>query len=1487
MRDEAEAPGEDILLLRAGDAAATNSAGRRRACSSGEATSGEKKTLRTPLLQALEPLRQLPDFLDPSLFAARIFCRNPPRDTGEDGDSDENGDSGENGDRGDTSRRGSLSGRIAKRRKVSRPGASAPQRAEAEADASKGWCEGESRRGKRERGEEGEEKEERDGEEGGEEQEEGEGKEEREQKGEQEGEDDDGGRLCGVAGARKVSVSVRSKAIEALHALLSAETASLLCSFCASAAASSSSSPAFSSLEQRDREEREGDEGERVEGEREGEREEVEKRDSRRGVSSERFEGDFLDEEQWRLVLESETGEGKALGAAERHCEHECRQQLLRGLLRTEAIPVVLRRHRSTSLAASGDAWRGSRGKSRGEKLGPKRNSSQRSHEVDPEDEATSYFLCSVEPLESAVPASLPPHPPAHSSSSFGSRQVIPPRCGGEERRFCSRGQAQPWRDCFLNAGSSVWTLAVSEELPGSWKPQRREGAPEERGQGGEQERDQERDQEGEQGGEQERDQEGEQGGEQEREQGGEQEGEQERDQEGEQGGEQEGEQEGEQGGGQEREQGGEQEEGEGFVVLAVGVHGRQALLSCLKGLRVDEGGTERQLSSKDVSACGKVNRDSPARCVERDTLGSPEGQSAGFVPPGHGFLTDRGLSESVRRHTAEQKANCMQAHPEERSCSEVDKNLGLIQLWRISSAPGRRPRFVMGILHSGGSCRSLEWISASSLDRRPTVSAARVASSLADESEAKRAQAGAARQDPKRGQGGGERKEKERETRVFCGRNPRRQNALFASRAGLLAATFADDSLRIWSVPLAPFLEDSEEEEGEEEREEVEEGEGEEEPSSESDDIDQMRPQRDGRKPRRFPLRGTRDRCSGCLETPFSRGAARCIFLPPVWTFRHAASPRPLSSPFFCVAAAPPPLPSDVSSPSLSGPSFGLPYDAAPLQLAVGSDGGRLFLFSFFPSEDALLPGGSSSTSSIVSAPSSSSSSSPHSSSSSSSFSSPSSSTASFSSRVCPSSRRRGRSHVSLSRHVAPRCVWSAVSAAGASAHLRCCAFLPSADSSLLAVSAASGGDDSSSNNSVLFLDLRFVAPGVALGGAEAAPALLPPIEGKSGCVSSREIFDVAWGPLGRYATAAATNAVIINLRRPQVTQLALKQVLSLVPASCRASARAPRNSQAGAKASGVAGGRQAPKNPKESSPREIAQTAQETGDRCCWSTSMCGHLGLFVFDDGSFVSGSLSLLEQRVFESAELVRWTFPGLHERRLVSVHRSWPSRQLDALPSPVSSPVSRDVSQPESSPTRDEREVLSPCGGHWQADESGPRSSSGFCALLPAQTEGPHDADAPSPLAEPFDGTSLRSLHRQVAARFAQQQDRQMRQLARHGVFVQVFGADEQEETPRIQQAPCNGKGIRQEEKAEAQRSREAEMNRGPSGRGRMQALVEGRKKTWDGEEGQSLWRPDDERVLSLHRIVSVCPFRNRAYFGRRPLAIYGGAAGLLHLRVLH
>ncbi|KFG29945.1 hypothetical protein TGDOM2_275740A, partial [Toxoplasma gondii GAB2-2007-GAL-DOM2] len=1070
--EEVEAVGEDMnLLLRsceegqvASIRAASKGPGRKRGQATGE---DERRLLRTSLCRALSALRQLPDFVDPTFFA----LSSPSNQEADRGRTRDQKDPAENGEiRG---QEGLSLKRYSKKRRLPGEDATASPNAEVESEATDVRCGGEAPQGweRRKRTE------------GDQEQESAEGEQVRDHEREQ-----------GEGFRREASVSVRDKTIEALHALLPATAASLLCRFCSSVS-SSLPSGAFAPS---------------PDGKEEG-RSEGEER------STDRFEGEFLDEAQLRLALEREARTTEAEGAF-------ARERLLRSLLRSDEMPVVLKRHCSdASLSASVGGRPGPRRKPRGEKTQA------------PKEEETKYSFCSVKPLESAAPA--PVSFPAFSSSS-NSVSASP-----AERDGCCAGEAQPWKDCFLNAGSSVWTLAVSEELPGGCgmrqrpagrplgdplvrrrsdgsrspsssasagdAPRRarettrvplRRGAPD---CGANQEtRSEAREREGEQ---------------------------------------------------------------EGFVVLAVGVHGRQSLLSCLGGLRVSEGDDGKAFPTaygrSELDACG----------AEAESPRGPADVS-GRLPPSCRSWTETTVSEDAASRASESKEDCVHmmphAHERQERGSERDAKLGALQLWRISSDARKRPRFAMGILHAGGACRSLEWLPASALDLRSTSEDScpylsetqketlRTTSSQRQEDDAEER----ARTEEENGE--------EREG------NASTRDTLFASRVGLLAATFADDSLRIWSIPLAPFLE---EDETEEEREESEEG------TEEGVEGNQRITQETGSQPRSFRCLRRKEGARGCCGFPsaFSEGATRCVFLPPVWTFR-CASPQATSSPFFCVAGAPPPLPAVVLS--RSDPS--LVYDQAPLQLAVGSDAGRLFLFSFSMPQTQQLQRPSNS-SPVVSTYSSSSACSASPSRSSSSLSS--SSHSSLSSSPLYSSSGVAR----------PECVWSAVSTAGPSAHVRSCAFLPSADSSLVAISAAAGGDDSSSNNSVLFLDLRFAAPGVS---ADASPAL-PPLEGKSGCVSCREIFDLAWGPVGRFATAAATNAVIINLQRPQVTQLTLKQILSLFPASHQFSSRA--------KAGGRGG-----KTCREG--KESALSAQEAVDRCCWSTCMCGHLGLFVFDDG-----------------------------------------------------------------------------------------------------------------------------------------------------------------------------------------------------------------------------------------------------------------------------
>ncbi|KEP61033.1 UNVERIFIED_CONTAM: hypothetical protein HHA_275740 [Hammondia hammondi] len=1331
--DEGEgAVGEDMsLLLRACEEgwvgsirAASKGPGRKRGQATGD---DERRALRTPLCRALKALRQLPDFVDPTLFALPSASKQDA-DRGLTKEKKHPAENGQGAGNGERRGREALSlGRSSKRRRLPGEDATASPNAETESDTVHMRRGGEvPQGGERTNRTEGD----------------------REQEGE-EGQEGDHEREQGEGFRREASVSVRDKAIEALHALLPADAASLLCRFCPSVSSFPSRAFAPSPDEQ------------------EAGRNEREER------SRDIFEGEFLDEAQLRLVLEREARTTEAGGAF-------ARERLLRCLLRSDEIPVVLKRHPSdASLSASVGGRPGPRRKSRGEKTQA------------PKGEETTYSFCSVKPLQSAAPSrvSSPASPASPSSSNVAFASPA-------ERDVCCVGDAQPWKDCFLNAGSSVWALAISEELPGGRGPRHGpagrplgEHRPRRRSDGS-------RSPSLFAGDELRRARESRRmplrrgapncrANEDTRSEAREREGEQEREREGE----------------QEREQ-------EGFVVLAVGVHGRQSLLSCLGGLRVSEGDDGKAFPTASVrselDACGAETE-------------SPRGpaDASGCLSQSCRSSTDTPVSEDVASRASEWKEDCTHApHAREQreKGSERDTKLGALQLWRISSDSRKRPRFVMGILHAGGACRSLEWLPASALDLR---SASEDSFSCLSETQKEAPKTTS----PQRQEDSEERARTEEENIEERRGHARARNNLFASRVGLLAATFADDSLRIWSIPLAPFLEEErEEEEREEEREEgIEEGvEG-----------NQRATQETGSQPRSCWCLRRKEGVRGCCGFPsvFSEGAERCVFLPPVWTFR-CASPQATSSPFFCVAGAPPPLPDVVSS--RSDPS--LVYDQAPLQLAVGSDAGRLLLFSFSMPQSQQLQRPSN-TSPVVSTCSSS---------------SACSASPSLSSSSPLSSPLSASSGVSR-----PECVWSAVSTAGPSAHVRSCTFLPSADSSLVAVSAAAGGDDSSSNNGVVFLDVRFAAPG---GSADVSPAL-PPLEGKSGCVSCREIFDLAWGPLGRFATAAATNAVIINLQRPQVTQLALKQILSLFPASRQFSARA--------KAGGRGG-----KTSREG--KESAWSAQEAVDRCCWSTCMCGHLGLFVFDDGSFLAGSLSLLEQRVCQSAELVRWTFPGFFERRLVSSHRS-ASREGETLSTPGASGTSREGDPPTRTPKT-----------------KGCLASEGACVprvSLSVENEAQQfDAEPLPALGDGLHGALFRSLHRRVAARFAQQQERQVQQLARHGLLVQIFGEEEetasaeenQDETQMLPHATTprsSRQGVKHAERKE-QRT-QAEQN-DPSGE----------EVCDEGEAQNSPWRPEDDRILALHRIVSVCPFRNRRYFGRRPLAIYGGAAGIIHLRVL-
>ncbi|PFH31136.1 hypothetical protein BESB_030100 [Besnoitia besnoiti] len=950
--------------------------------------------------------------------------------------------------------------------------------------------------------------------------------------------------------------------------------------------------------------------------------------------------------------------------------EQRCRRALLR-LIRREAIPLLLKRPREKGASRGGDT--GCEGGCEGGSL---------------EEETRRYALCLVRPLQSVQPSPL---------SSLARRDD--PRGGA--------GSAAPWRDCFLNAGSSVWTLAVCEELPGG-------GAACVSAAGA---------------------------------------------------------------------------DDEGFVVLAVGVHGRAALLSCLGGLGVGEGG-------------GEENGWRPSE--EAESALATEGAASG--DPG------------------------ARGGPETRLGAE--KSLGMIQLWRVSSDPRRRPRFALGILHSGGSCRSLQWVGASARDlRRPPAAGSAGAETRRQAEigrEATRRPREAARADARadglaeaagatiapsvktesadgaEGMEGAETREDstrgasnvEPETRRPGLREDNPEKLLFASRVGLLAGAFADDSLRIWSVPLAPFVDPESDEEAEDESE---------------DDA-----------------KGLSGVCRETTETLFARRAARCFFLPPVWSFRHPDVPRPPSPsmPFFCVAAAPPPL--AASAPGSARPAqapgasaWGLPYEAAPLRLVAGSEGGMLFVFSFFASP-------------------------------------------------CTTGER-------------PQCVWAAAAVVAPSAHLRACAFLPAADSSLLAVSAASGGDDSSSNNSVVLVNLRQVAAGAGSGGAaaEAAPGLLPPIEAKSGCVSGREIHDIAWSPIGRYATVAATNAVVVNLQKPQATQLPLKQVLpALMLASLEPAPKAPRGRpSAAAKARGGRGGGPgaggAPKlHEEERKQRERAAKDAAAVDRCCWSTSVCGHLGLFVFDDGSFVSGSLSLLEQRVFDSADLVRWTLPGSREQRLVSEHRKLLLEQTGAAPSadgtlrpPSACGASPELEDGLSAP------ASPPCATSGHTQQGSADNVAGVSASCAPGPEGREDP-------------SFRSLFRHVAARFAAQQTRQVKRLAASGLLVEIFreeeGAARETDAAEPSQAPAASRGSDAWKQAGGvgDAGKTASQPQEASGLQQPQA-----RRDEEGEE-EIRWKPEDERILALHRIVSVCPYRNSRYFGQRPLAVYGGAAGIIHLRAL-
>ncbi|KFG29991.1 hypothetical protein TGDOM2_275740B [Toxoplasma gondii GAB2-2007-GAL-DOM2] len=250
------------------------------------------------------------------------------------------------------------------------------------------------------------------------------------------------------------------------------------------------------------------------------------------------------------------------------------------------------------------------------------------------------------------------------------------------------------------------------------------------------------------------------------------------------------------------------------------------------------------------------------------------------------------------------------------------------------------------------------------------------------------------------------------------------------------------------------------------------------------------------------------------------------------------------------------------------------------------------------------------------------------------------------------------------------------------------------------------------------------------------------------------------------------------------------------------------------------------------------------------------------------SFLAGSLSLLEQRVWQSAELVRWTFPGLGERRLVYSHRN-ASRVREASSTPGASWTSREGDPPTRAPKT--KGCLSSEGARvspfsWSVENEAHQ----------------FDTEPLSPLGDGLHGAFFRSLHRRVAARFAQQQERQVQQLARHGLLVQVFGEEEptafaegnQDEAQMLPHAtPRSRQGVNHAERKE-QRA-QAEQN-DPNGE----------EVCDEGEAQKSPWRPEDDRILALHRIVSVCPFRNQRYFGHRPLAIYGGAAGIIHLRVL-
>ncbi|KAL8454262.1 hypothetical protein Emed_000371 [Eimeria media] len=300
----------------------------------------------------------------------------------------------------------------------------------------------------------------------------------------------------------------------------------------------------------------------------------------------------------------------------------------------------------------------------------------------------------------------------------------------------------------------------------------------------------------------------------------------------------------------------------------------------------------------------------------------------------------------------------------------------------------------------------------------------------------------------------------------------------------------------------------------------------------------------------------------------PHMRNGIRCCVLPPVWKFK---SPNVR---FFCCAAAPGRGASAIARESLW---------QEPVVLVGGAGEGRLYVFSF-----SAEPLASQHSSSHVAGLASSS---------------------DLTLLPCRSLAERLRCSLYV---LTPGCQ---------SSEVRCCSFLPSRSSSLVAVALRSSR---SRSGSVMILDLRRASVAASAGCSGAATvqghsvvadtAALQVVEGNCGCYRSREIHDLAWCPWSRYLVASAENALIINLLKQEVKQLPLHTLQD--------SRGGKSNNSSGA----------------------------DGRDRCCWSCTSLGPLFFYTFSGGCLVQGEAAALEQRGQGSAVCWQWRLADADDQR---------------------------------------------------------------------------------------------------------------------------------------------------------------------------------------------------------------------------------------------